>query len=77
MSEWLDAEDFPEHRRAALLRCYAWLAQSEDLMVVAALVAARAAEPCRMMKSRTSEPRPACSSYDSANLACRHGRTTC
>jgi len=51
--DWLGDPDFPEHRRAALLRRYAWQAESEDPVELAAVVAARAAAPCRMMRSAT------------------------
>ncbi|MEV7971008.1 endonuclease domain-containing protein [Sphaerisporangium sp. NPDC088356] len=48
MIQWLGPEDFPEPRREALLRRYAWQAQTEDPMALAALVAARSARPCAM-----------------------------
>ncbi|MGW4641628.1 endonuclease domain-containing protein [Sphaerisporangium sp. NPDC004334] len=48
---WLGAQDFPELRRGPLLRRYAWQAQTEDpvaLAALAALVAARCTRPCMM-----------------------------
>ncbi|MEU4834091.1 endonuclease domain-containing protein [Streptosporangium sp. NPDC023615] len=53
MVDWLGDPDFPERRRAALLRRYAWQVESGDPAELAALIAARAAQLCRMMRSAT------------------------
>ncbi|MFC4016027.1 recombinase family protein [Nonomuraea purpurea] len=43
---WLGPADFPEHRHDTLLRRLAWEASTDDPAALAALVAARAAQPC-------------------------------
>ncbi|WP_431904267.1 hypothetical protein [Nonomuraea sp. bgisy101] len=48
MTAWLGPDDVPEHRRAALLHRLALVAETDDPAALAALMAERAAQPCRV-----------------------------